>query len=116
MNISELQKFVNLIDVVYIYALIDPETSGVRYIGQAECPKCRYTQHLTGSFQQEEYHLPKSEWIRDLINNDLAPRLKILEQCQKEDGWSRECHWINHYVDEGDNLLNIKHRTGHYSN
>lgn len=59
--------------MIYIYALIDPRTRGVRYVGQSVDPERRYTQHVTATEDT-----PKGVWIRELRSLGLEPDLIIL--------------------------------------
>lgn len=62
---------------VYIYALIDPRDSHVRYIGKANNPKERYNNHFNSSRDKNTY---KRNWINSLRNDGYRPELLILDE------------------------------------
>jgi group I intron endonuclease len=85
-------------EIVYIYALIDPTTNEVRYVGKSVNPKRRYYEHK--KLTDKNSH--KSNWIKKLKSVGITPDLKILEECTMETWESREIYWISQY----DNLTN----------
>ena len=84
---------------VFIYALLDPSTKEVRYIGKSVNPKRRYYEHLTS---KSKYNCHKNNWIKKLLSENIKPVLEIIEECNKENWCEREKHWIAQY----DNLTN----------
>ena len=56
---------------VYIYALIDPRSETIRYIGQAVDPSKRLWEHGHG------LHGAKSVWIMLLREKGLSPKMVI---------------------------------------
>ena len=73
----------------FIYALCDPRTFEVRYVGKSDNPYKRYCEHLidkTSSY--------KVRWIKQLLNNGFNPILQILEQCDDSVWQQREKDWI----------------------
>jgi predicted GIY-YIG superfamily endonuclease len=80
---------------VFIYALIDPDTSDVRYIGKTVNPESRYRDHCNTG---HEYRNPrKVAWVKALKSQGKKPVLAILEECTDE-GWEEaESKWIKHY-------------------
>lgn len=86
----------------YVYALRDPISDEVRYIGITENIKVRFRQHLNPSINGEHIR-----WISGLQAEGLIPSLKILEQCENEiDARAREKHWVEYYKDQGATLTN----------
>lgn len=81
--------------ITYIYALVDPETNYVRYVGKANNPQCRYSGHLNPRCLQEDNH--KNRWIKKLLRNGLKPHLKILESVSAFSWQEREVYWIDFY-------------------
>ncbi len=65
----------------FIYALADPRTDEIAYIGITDNPYRRFKQHV--SFDRSQGF--KNEWIRRLQNEMLVPSLKILETVETED-------------------------------
>jgi hypothetical protein len=55
---------------IHIYGLLDPRNGVVRYVGQCENLKTRYTLHLSQAMRGDK---PQSAWIRK-----LAPEKPVL--------------------------------------
>ena len=84
----------------YIYALRDPVTLRVKYIGKAYDPHKRYDQHLTKS----SYAV--NAWVKAVRHKGQNPDLKILEQVAYIYWQERERYWIwffRHFLE----LLNV---------
>ena len=77
----------------FIYALCDPRTFEVRYVGKSDDPYKRYCQHLK-EFRKETH---KTHWIKYLLQLGLRPVLQILEQSNIDIWDSRERFWISFY-------------------
>lgn len=92
---------------VYIYALCDPRSGAVRYIGESFNPLSRLTSHIIGGRRQDR-GTPLQAWISTLLAEGLEPEMLILERCEKESRTqhSRERHWIGVYGGV-ENLLNL---------
>jgi DNA-binding transcriptional regulator YiaG len=76
--------------VICIYGLIDPETKGIRYIGQSERPAERLTNHCNESTVNH-----RTNWIKGLLSRDLRPGLVILEMVDGDKDWCEaERRWI----------------------
>jgi hypothetical protein len=88
---------------VYIYALIDPCTDDIRYIGKSIDPEQRYSQHLNN----KDSNKLKIAWINRLGNNGLQPKMKILEIANEKNWQDRECWWIERGREFGWKLFNI---------
>lgn len=70
--------------MIYIYVLIDPRTSEVRYVGQTNDPKTRYIDHCS---RQPRYMVQpnnKRKWVIELAELGLKPKMDVLFQCPKE--------------------------------
>lgn len=81
-----------------IYALGDPRTGQIRYIGIAKNVFRRYGQHLNGN----------AEWIEDIKSVGMIPTFTILERCVNNANiHERERHWIEYYLALGAKLTNI---------
>ncbi len=95
-----------------IYALLDPLTKEVCYVGISKLAARRKEQHISHS-RNPKTQKCTSEWISDLLRQGLEPELKILEECDADKEWVAkeiEKQWIDHYVKEGQPLLN-RYRT-----
>ena len=90
---------------ISIYALLDPRTNDVMYIGKAVNPSQRLYMHLYSSGYKKSY---KYEWMRELKNEGYIPALQILEVVSSDKWQEREKYWISYYRDLPDSkLLNI---------
>jgi group I intron endonuclease len=91
---------------MYVYALIDPNTRLIRYIGKTVCSlKERLRQHLAPSARRAKTY--KTSWIRSLIAKGLRPYTVLLDTCYSEDALNRaEVFWIAYYRRLGAPLTN----------
>lgn len=79
-----------------IYALCDPNTSEVRYVGKTVLPiERRLLNHL---WEAEHKTTHKANWIRSIGR----PNVVLLEEVVGDDWQSRERYWIQQF----DNLTN----------
>ncbi|MDE3230491.1 MAG: GIY-YIG nuclease family protein [Chloroflexota bacterium] len=60
----------------YIYSLLDPRDGTARYIGRTCDPKRRLSQHCAPERLAQS---AKADWVRELRDLGLRPRLRILE-------------------------------------
>jgi len=96
-----------------IYALVDPKTDRIRYVGKSTSAETRYFQHISeaGRNKNKLY-----SWIKQLLKSDLFPKLYILEKCTEEQLSEKEKYWIKYLNDNGANLFNFGgKRHYHYS-
>lgn len=77
-------------NTTFIYALIDPETHEVRYVGKSDNPYKRFLNHLL-----DKMELHKVRWIQLLLGKGLKPEWTVLEQCDKSIWQERERDWIS---------------------
>lgn len=90
-------------ETTFIYALCDPRTFEVRYIGKANNPYKRYCQHLIDN--KKSY---KTNWIKQLLKEGFIPIQQILEECNRNEWEEKEINWIDFYKNKiGCNLTNI---------
>src|SRR5260221_8710574 len=93
-----------------VYALGDPRTGTVRYIGIILNLHKRYAQHLLYPHKAEGEE--KNTWLEELEEQGLLPTLTVLESgLSKETIYKREAYWIIHYVQSGIPLTNVFHAT-----
>ena len=86
--------------MVTIYALIDPNTEQIRYVGKTiHCPKKRLQNHLC-----EKGKTYKCNWIKSL--NGKIPELLILDIVSKNDWIFWEQYWISQCKTWGFKLTN----------
>jgi ribosomal protein L25 (general stress protein Ctc) len=92
----------NLRVMLSIYALIDPRSGRVRYVGITKLRlEQRLAEHLKTARSGKPF--PVCRWLRILLSLDLIPRCELLEQTTDP---LRECTWIALYRSEQPDLLN----------
>lgn len=89
----------------YIYALIDPITEEVRYVGKTINPATRLYDHCNQSAAGNNPH--KMRWILGLRAQDMLPKMIVLEECLPDTWEEAEIRWIAHYRASGAPLTNI---------
>ena len=88
----------------FVYALTDPVTGVVHYIGMTNNAHHRYKQHCHVDHYDQS---AKGCWIRNLKENKLLPGLKILDIVETEDEVrQREIYWMEYYLKQGVLLTN----------
>ncbi len=118
----------------YIYALCEPETKVVRYVGRTDNPQRRFNAHIQSprAFAKEicfysgvlkcecncdQHKLWKNKidsksWIAKLMAKELKPVMKILEEV--EPGWlvaEREIRHICQLIKENNEILNSENQS-----
>lgn len=88
---------------VFIYALLDPITSAVRYAGQTVGPDRRLRTHIR---QANEKQFHSACWVKSLLNRGLQPVMEILDVVPdtEADFWERE--YIQNFRERGFDLTN----------
>ena len=87
---------------VFIYALIDPFTDEVRYIGKTIRPHERYVNQMN-----EKSNTHRCHWIQSLIAKGTKPKQLILEAMPDSCDWKPiERRWIKEAKRIGWNLTN----------
>ncbi len=88
-----------------IYALKDPHTEEVRYIGQTIRPRKRKREHMTyhGTGNISHY----SNWKKSLLDKGVKPIWEVLEKVRgQEEANKVEREWISHGREQGWPLTN----------
>lgn len=85
----------------YIYALLDPNTKQIRYVGKSNNPRGRLSDHIS---EAKNIRTHRHNWIKSLY--PLEPELKILEECLESNWAERERWWIAHFKSKGHPLTN----------
>lgn len=88
---------------VYIYALKDPDTQAVRYVGKSIDPANRLRFHRSNL---RRGCAPVQRWCVALRALGKTPLLELLETVQYGSGKEEEAAWIQHYQNAGAVLLN----------
>lgn len=87
---------------VYIYALLDPFTDAIRYIGKSTRPLQRLANHCNDRSQCHRTH-----WIQSCIANGRRPVLRILARYFPDSPWQEaEKMWIAYGLECGWPLTN----------
>lgn len=88
---------------IFIYALRDPRTNAVRYVGQTIDPKVRYRHHLGGGTKSTR------AWIVELRRAKLVPALEIVQTLRnptREEAADAEYEYLVHFPEGA--LLNVR--------
>lgn len=97
----------DMIDIRYTYALVDPRTFEIRYIGITKHSDMRLTEHIRIAKNDTDSNIHKRSWIKQLLKLDLKPIFVILESCPIEDSSNSEIWWISLCKSLGFNLTNL---------
>lgn len=80
-----------------IYALVDPETGRVRYVGQTSRPLGARLYHHVWDAVHHPHKNRKDAWICNLAARGLRPAIVLLERA--EDWKTREKFWVAQFPD-----------------
>lgn len=87
----------------YIYALVDPRTGIIRYVGKTTNPSFRLEGHL-----RDRRRCERVKWLRELKHANLEPVMVILEVVHAPVRWQdREVFWIAMGRELGWDLTNV---------
>lgn len=90
-----------------VYALCEPDTGNVRYIGKTSTNlPLRLAQHVVGAFQTPESERLVVQWVLELAENGKYPKIVLIEECDRSIVSSREADHIRQYAKSCD-LLNL---------
>lgn len=88
--------------MVFIYALIDPFTFKVRYIGKTINLKQRYSRQMS-----ERSNTHRCNWIKSLAEKGKKPTQVVLQELSDDEDWqAAEIKWIAIAKKYGWNLVN----------
>lgn len=94
---------------LYIYALVDPRTQAIRYIGRTNNLKLRLQGHRIQPSRKV------GAWIQELQQNGLKPHCRLLEKIDQDvEVDAAELTWIKWAQDHGSDLLNAHYFTRTY--
>lgn len=97
-----------------IYALINPETDQIFYVGATTNLKNRMFSHCTLTVSRLNPHKRKTPvciQLEKMIINNIRPVVRILEYIPETDK-TTEYKWINYYKAIGVNLCNVQFARG----
>lgn len=89
---------------VTIYALRDPDTNDVKYIGATVRTLAR---RLDGHMSKPKRASPRDEWIWSLRASGKRPSIEALEVASEDDAETVECFWIAQARGLGWPILNV---------
>lgn len=90
---------------VFIYALKEPDTGLIRYVGKAADPVFRLNRHLFRAKKNLEGN-HKNCWIRSLLDRGVEPVLEIIDETSESDWPMVEAAYIQFYREAGCDLVN----------
>lgn len=88
-------------ETTFIYALKEPDTGEIRYIGQTNNPHRRLITHST---TKEKCH--RGNWIRALKKSGQKPILEIVDEAPYEFRDPIEAAYVQFFREQGCNLVN----------
>lgn len=88
---------------ICIYALIDPRTDEIRYVGLTKDPHRRWSEHTGGSGENKT----KNRWLSGLYKSRNLPKMLILDWVPEDDAHEYEAMWIRTLLEDGGSLTNI---------
>jgi hypothetical protein len=91
-------------DVTYIYALCDPKTLEVRYVGKSNTPHKRLSFHLNKKSLSTDN--AKNFWLRGLLTKGVRPILVVLQMVTGDRWAEAERAWIVTFRMVGAHLTN----------
>lgn len=97
-----------------VYALVDPRTEQVRYIGVTVLPlKTRLSQHVcTARKNSFIWDGGKAAWIQELLRLDLSPQIRAIKQVRVSERMEAERTIVAEHIASGAHLLNTLSRVG----
>lgn len=92
-------------EIIYIYALVDPETKERRYVGKTYNVAKRVHLHLTAARKGNK--TPNALWLKSLLDRNLRPEVEILEDAPFLKWQERERYWLAKARQENWNVTNV---------
>lgn len=90
-------------ETTFIYALKEPDTGEIRYIGKSDNPKYRLTRHVSEAKRMLQNTDRKNNWIRSLATK---PLLEIVDEVPCEYWQQLEIAYIEFFREQGIELVN----------
>lgn len=118
--IGSKRKYPNKHTPRWVYALVDPRNSRVRYIGCSCNPETRIKDHMSTVIglvptllSLHDSPTPVYTWLFHLHQNGERPLLALIEQCPADVWRERENYWITKLNEAGADLTNIHTLSGY---
>lgn len=92
---------------VFIYALCEPDTGAVRWVGTSTNPMIRRGTHIADAKRNRGRNRAKNDWIMGLLARNLRPSLLVLESVPADSWQEAEQRWVTLYREQGAPLLNV---------
>lgn len=90
-----------------IYALCEPGTLNVRYVGVTSQPiHVRLSSHLSKT-KSSDRPGPLWKWIDSVLSSGKKPDIILLDQCPSSVAKDAEAAWIVAFIDSGYDMLNV---------
>lgn len=91
---------------ILIYALCDPDTGEIRYIGKSKNSMKRFKEHLSDISLRDNHR--KNNWIKSLMKRGKIPNVKIIQKIDRDNQLNQaEIYWIKYFKKHGYNLTNM---------
>jgi len=87
----------------FIYALREPDTGEIRYIGKANDLQERLRMHVEHAYIEKNH---RACWVRSLLEKGKKPIIEIVDEVSFEDWAALEAAYIQFYLEEGCRLVN----------
>lgn len=88
--------------IIYVYALTQPDTGEVAYIGRTNHPRSRWITHC----RTKDHWRAVGRWLISLREQGLRPGISILEAVPDSAWQDAERRWIAYYRAQGVRLVN----------
>lgn len=82
----------NNTNTTFIYALCDPDSGRVRYVGKSNDPESRLKSH-----KNEVGANRKCRWIQSLLSSGKSPVLTVIAEVPRDSWQEHERRWIAYY-------------------
>jgi hypothetical protein len=98
--------------MVTIYALKDPDTNDVRYIGQTKEPDSRRHVHSSCVTSKHKMNPDYKAWMKDLRERSAKPVFVVLEEVDESQADSTEDKYIYQCIRDGNGSLTNRRNSG----
>src|SRR6476620_3006053 len=93
--------------MIRIYALSEPVTGELRYVGQTALTlENRLKSHTWDSTLAHKNH--RTKWLKKLISQGLLPIIELLEEVSESEANDAERFWITQFKALGCRLINVQ--------